>query len=110
MCISPAIIFKLNGFKLKFVDVNENDGLIDLNKTLKLIKTNRDIAALFYVNLFGNKDKNINKIKDFKNLFIIQDFAQTFFHKKKLLNKDIFGNMIILSFAIQKFLIWITEE
>lgn len=102
MCISPAIIFKLNGFKLKFVDVNENDGLINLNKTLKLIKTNKDIAALFYVNLFGNKDKNINKIKNFKNLFIIQDFAQTFFHKKKLLNKDIFGNMIILSFGYSK--------
>ena len=102
MCISPAIIFTLNGFKLKFVDVNKNDGLINLNKTLKLIKSNKDIAALFYVNLFGNKDQNIDKIKNFNNVFIIQDLAQTFFQKKKIPNKDIFGDMVILSFGYSK--------
>ncbi len=101
MCISPAIIFKINGFKLKFIDVNKNDGLINIKKSLKFIKNNNDIAALFYVNLFGNKDKNIDKIKNFKNIFVIQDLAQTFFHNK-ISKKDIFGNMIILSFGYSK--------
>ena len=102
MCISPAIIFKLHGFNLKFVDVNENDGLINVNKSFKFIERNKDTSVLFYVNLFGNKDKNIDKIKNFKDLFIIQDFAQTFFHKKKISKKDIFGDMIILSFGYSK--------
>lgn len=102
MCISPAIIFKLNGFKLEFVDVNKNNGLINLNKTLELIKVNKDVVALFYVNLFGNKEKNTNKIKNLENLFIIQDLAQTFFHKKKISNNDIFGNLIVLSFGYSK--------
>lgn len=101
MCVSPAIIFKILGFRLIFVDVNKNDGLLNINKTLQLIKKNKDIACIFYVNLFGNKDSKTSKLKKVKNIYVIQDLAQTYFHKKNI-KKDIFGDLIILSFGYSK--------
>ncbi len=101
MCVSPAIIFKILGFKLIFVDVNKEDGLLNINKTLKLIKKNKDVACVFYVNLFGNKDSKTSKLKKIKNIYIIQDLAQTYFNKKNI-KKDIFGDLIILSFGYSK--------
>ena len=101
MCVSPAIIFKILGFKLIFVDVNKNDGLLNINKTLKLIKKNKDVTCIFYVNLFGNKDSKTSELKKIKNIYIIQDLAQTYFHKRNI-KKDIFGDLIILSFGYSK--------
>ena len=66
MCVSPAIIFLINGFKLIFVDVDKNTGLLDIKKVSKIIKKDNDICGLFYVNLFGNTEdlsSQINKIK-----------------------------------------------
>jgi len=85
MCVSPAIIFLINGFKLIFVDVDKNTGLIDIQKVSKIIKKNNDICGLFYVNLFGNTENvfsQINKIKK-KNVVIIQDLEKTFLYSTK---------------------------
>jgi len=104
MCVSPAIIFLINGFKLIFVDVDKNTGLIDIQKVSKIIKKNNDICGLFYVNLFGNTENvfsQINKIKK-KNVVIIQDLAQTFLYSTKKKNNKLFGDFIILSFGYSK--------
>jgi len=102
MCVSPAIIFRVLGFKLEFVDVNKSNGLLNLEKvTKKVNKKKNDILCIFYVNLFGNKDVEAHKLKNFKKIFIIQDLAQTFFCKENIKN-DIFGDLIILSFGYSK--------
>ncbi len=102
MCISPSIIFLVNGFKLLFIDVEKKNGLLDIEKTKKQIKKNNDIAAIFYVNLFGNKEAKTSQLKNIKDILVIQDLAQTFFNKKDYNNSDVFGDMIILSFGYSK--------
>lgn len=102
MCVSPAIIFKILGFKLEFVDVKKKDGLLNVEKVIKKTKQkNHDIVSIFYVNLFGNKDEKSYKLKNIKDIFIIQDLAQTFFCKENIA-KDLFGDLIILSFGYSK--------
>jgi len=102
MCVSPAIIFKLLGFKLEFVDVNKSNGLLNVKKVIKTInEKNNEIACIFYVNLFGNKDLEARKLKNFKKIFIIQDLAQTFLNKENI-KSDVFGDLIILSFGYSK--------
>tara|TARA_Y100001958_G_C21236395_1_gene562917 strand:- start:155 stop:1219 length:1065 start_codon:yes stop_codon:yes gene_type:complete len=102
MCISPSIIFLVNGFKLLFIDVEKKNGLLNIKKTKKQIKKNHDIAAIFYVNLFGNKDTEASQLKKIKDILVIQDLAQTFLNKKNYNKSDIFGDMIILSFGYSK--------
>jgi len=104
MCVSPAIIFLINGFKLIFVDVDKNTGLLDIKKVSKIIKKDNDICGLFYVNLFGNTEdlsSQINKIKK-KNIVVIQDLAQTFLYPTKKINNKLIGDFIILSFGYSK--------
>ena len=102
MCISPAIIFKTLGFKIDFIDVNKKNGLVNIKKIQEKIKAkNNDIVSIFYVNLFGNKDIKAHNLKKIKNIFLIQDLAQTFFCKENM-DKDIFGDFVILSFGYSK--------
>lgn len=102
MCVSPIIIFKILGFKLEFVDVNKSNGLLNVEEVIKKTnKKNHDILSIFYVNLFGNKDKKARKLKKIKDVLIIQDLAQTFICKENI-KKDLFGNLIIFSFGYSK--------
>ena len=49
MCASPAIIFKVLGFKLEFVDVNKSNGLLNLEKVIKKIKKKIMILYVFFM-------------------------------------------------------------
>ena len=87
MCVSPVLIFFLEKYKIKFVDINLNTGLMNLNEVLKITKKNKK-TILFYVNLFGNFEKNYNLIKKLKkkkrlyNSRYCSNFA-IFFKKRK---------------------------
>lgn len=103
LCVSPSIIFTTLKIKIKYVDVDIKTGLIDQNKLKKILENNK-INVLFYANLFGNLDdeKFYQKLKN-KNILIIQDLAQTFISfNKKFNNKNLFGDVILLSFGYSK--------
>ena len=103
LCVSPAIIFKILGFKIEYIDIDVNSGLINEKLLLNTIRRKK-IDAIFYVNLFGNalKNKFYKEAKE-KNIFIIQDLAQTFISSSKKNNDDyIFGDILIISFGYSK--------
>jgi dTDP-4-amino-4,6-dideoxygalactose transaminase len=105
LCVSPLIIFLNLNIKVDFVDIDPNNGLMNI-KILKKKLKKKKYNLIFYVNLFGNIDDqaNIKKIKrNNSDLIIVQDLAQTFISNNKNKNlKELFGDIIILSFGYSK--------
>ncbi len=113
---STAAAFMKAGFKIRFVDINQNDGMIDINKIKKNInKKTRAIVAVHY----GGNVADIEKIKNIcleKKLYLVEDAAQSFntflkgkavgtfgdfgcfsFHETKNLHAGMSGALVIKS-------------
>jgi dTDP-4-amino-4,6-dideoxygalactose transaminase len=99
VCVPQSILnFK---YKIRFVDINPKDFLIDENRILKSI--NKNTKIIMPVHLFGNifdidslKKKIFNEFK--KKIFIIEDASQAHLASYKKKNAGNFGDASIFSF------------
>ncbi len=93
-------------FKVKFVDIDYKNGVIEINKLIQLV--NKKTCAVVLTNMFNNYSNSL-KIKNLckkKKIKLIEDNAIYFDNYTKIKNKKIFsgylGDYTLYSFNIMK--------
>ena len=95
----PVLMSIVNfGYKVKFVDIDPNTFLIDLEKLSKEI--NKNTKIIMPVHLFGNvvDIKKIKKIIKKKKIFILEDTSQAHFSKIEKNFAGLEGDAAVFSF------------
>lgn len=99
-------VARLKNFKVRFVDINLQSGLINNDKVLQLI--NSKTTALLYTNMFNDHLilRDLQKICKKYNILLIEDNAiylgnYTNIEGKKIMAGS-FGDVSLLSFGIMK--------
>ena len=95
--VPVVMAIKNFGYKVKFIDVDKDTFLLDLDKTINSI--NERTKIIMPVHLFGNV-VNIGKLKlnVNKNIFIIEDSSQSHFSKYNHINTGSLGDASVFSF------------
>lgn len=86
-----------------FCDIGENL-LIDENSLEAILKSNRDISTVVYVDIFGRipDSGKIREICDKHNVFLIEDASQALGSKNKSFNAGQLGHSAVFSFNKNK--------
>ncbi len=85
LCPQPLLAAKLAGLNPIVIDVNQNNGLINLSELETLLSKNINVRCVVLVELFGQKIDNWSEILNLKKKFkfkIIRDCAQSLPLKK----------------------------
>ena len=99
-------IAKLSKFDVKFIDLDFNSGVMDIN----LIKRNicENTSAILFTNMFNNSDvlSELQELCKNRNILLIEDLAIYFGNFNQNQNKKTYagsvGDVSILSFGIMK--------
>ncbi|WP_346353531.1 DegT/DnrJ/EryC1/StrS family aminotransferase [Azotosporobacter soli] len=80
-CPSPVFAAIMAGCEPVFIDINEKDYLMDFSETVLCLETQKDIAAVVYIYIFGNASEDVLKLRQLtqeSGIYLIEDAAQAF--------------------------------
>jgi|TARA_B110000438_G_scaffold224567_1_gene218370 dTDP-4-amino-4,6-dideoxygalactose transaminase len=97
--ISTSEVISQTGAKVKFVDIENDNYNIDINKIEAAI--NKNTKAIIPVHLYGQPVRDLDKLVDIAkkhSIYIIEDCAQAIFSKYKNQYVGTFGDIATISF------------